>query len=104
MLQAKWTPRCPDEKEVQISLHRLHACSSFISQDERMSESPVVTLEKALGLHFISKDEGMTESHVETLEKAIFSTYSGECASHSFHTLRGALSLMLKKVTMPDSS
>ena len=26
-----------------------------ISQDERMSESPVETLEKALGLHFISK-------------------------------------------------
>ena len=29
--------------------------SAFISQDERMSESPVETLEKALGLHFISK-------------------------------------------------
>ena len=26
-----------------------------ISQDERMSESPVETLEKALGLHYISK-------------------------------------------------
>ena len=55
ILQAKWTPRCPDWKEVQISLQRLHACSSFISQDERMSESPVETVEKALGLHFISK-------------------------------------------------
>ena len=55
MLQAKWTPRCPDKKEVQISVQRLHACSSFISQDERMSESPVETLQKALGLHLISK-------------------------------------------------
>ena len=34
---------------------RLHACSPFISQDERMSVSRVETLEKALGLHFISK-------------------------------------------------
>ena len=69
LLQAKWTRRCPDKKEVQISLQRLHACSSFISQDQRMSESPVETLEKALGLHFISK-MGLTclwqlESHVE---------------------------------------
>ena len=50
-------------------MQRLHACSSFISQDERMSESPVETLAKALGLHFISK-LGLTclwqlESHVE---------------------------------------
>ena len=37
------------------SLQRLHACSSFISQDEMMSESTVETLENALGLHFISK-------------------------------------------------
>ena len=46
-----------------------HACSSFISQYERMSESPVETLQKALGLHLISK-KGLTwlwqlESHVE---------------------------------------
>ena len=69
MLQAKWTPRCHDYKEVQISLQRLHACSSFISQDERMYESPVEKLQKALGLHFISK-RGLTclwkfKSHVE---------------------------------------
>ena len=69
MLQAKWTPKCPDYKEVHISLQRLHACSSFISQDEGMSESPVETLQKALGLHFISK-RGLTclwqlQSHVE---------------------------------------
>ena len=48
-------PEMPCLKEVQISLQKFHACSSFISQDERMSESPVETLEKALGLHFISK-------------------------------------------------
>ena len=50
-------------------MQRHHACSSFITQDERMSESPVESLEKALGLHFISK-MGLTclwqlESHVE---------------------------------------
>ena len=69
MLQAKWTPRCHDLKEGQISLQRLNACSSFISQDERMSESPVETLQKALGLHLISKrghtSLGQLETHVE---------------------------------------
>ena len=69
MLQAKWTPRCPDLKDGQISLQRPNACSSFISQDERMSESPVETLQKALGLHLILK-RGLTslwqlESHGE---------------------------------------
>ena len=69
ILQAKWNPWCPDYKEVQISLQKLHACSSFISQDERMSDSPVETLQKAVGLHFSSK-RGLTciwqrESHVE---------------------------------------
>ena len=68
MLEAKWTPRCPDKKEVQISVQRLHACSSFLSQVERMSESPVATLQKALGLHLISKRDltclWQLESHV----------------------------------------
>ena len=69
MLQAKWTPRCPDKKEVKITLQRFHACSSFMLQDERMSESTVDSLQKALGLHFISK-RGLTclwqlESHLE---------------------------------------
>ena len=69
MLQAKWTPRCPDMKQGQISLQRLHACSSFTLQDERMSESPVETLQKALGLH-LNKKRGFIslwhlESHVE---------------------------------------
>ena len=59
MLQEKWTRRCPGSKEGQISVQRLNACSSFISQDERMSESHVETLQKALGLHLISK-RGLT--------------------------------------------
>ena len=59
MLQAKWTPTCPDSRVGQISLQSLHACSSFISQNERMSENPAETLEKALGLHLISK-RGLT--------------------------------------------
>ena len=69
MLQAKWTPRCPDSKEGQISLQRLHACSSFIWKNERRSQTHVGTLQKALGLHIISK-RGLTslwqlKSHVE---------------------------------------
>ena len=47
-------PRFPDSKEGRIYLQRLNAGSSFISQDERMSESPVENLQKDLGLHFIS--------------------------------------------------
>ena len=69
LLQVKWTPRCPDSKEGQISLQRLNAGSSFIAQDERMSESPIETLQKALGLYLISK-RGLTflwhlERHTE---------------------------------------
>ena len=42
------------------------AAGTWISQDERMSESPVETLEKALGLHFLSKmGLSQLESHVE---------------------------------------
>ena len=69
MPQAKWTPRCSGSKEGQISLQRLNACWSFISQDEKMSESPVETIQKALGLHLISKrgltSFGQLESHVD---------------------------------------
>ena len=52
---SKMDPQMPSLERIPNFLQRLHACSSFISQDERMSESPVETLEKALGLHFISK-------------------------------------------------
>ena len=69
MLQSKWTPRCNDSKEGQISLQSLNACSSFISQDERMSDSPVDILQKSLDLHLISKrvltSRCQLESHVE---------------------------------------
>ena len=54
LLQVKWTLRFPDSKKGRISLQSLNAGSSFISQYERMSESPVDTLQKALGLHLIS--------------------------------------------------
>ena len=53
LLQVKWTPICPDLKEGKISLQMLNAGSSFISQDERMSESLVKNLQKALGHHLI---------------------------------------------------
>ena len=47
-------PEIPDLKEGQISLQRLNAGSSFIAEDQRMSESPIETLQKALGLYLIS--------------------------------------------------
>ena len=65
MLQAKWTPKYPESKEGQISPQSLNGCSSFISQDERMSESPVKTLQKALGLHLTSKRGFTSLWHVE---------------------------------------
>ena len=55
--------------------------SSFTSQDEGMSESPVETLEKALGPHII-RIGGL----------------------RSLDTSRGVRSSMLQKVTIPDSS
>ena len=69
LLQVKWTPGCSDSKEGQIFLQRLNAGSSFISQDESMSESPVETLQKALGLYLFST-RGLTclwqlERHTE---------------------------------------
>ena len=51
--QVEWTLRCPDSKEGQISCSGLNARSSFISQNEGMSESPVETLQKALGPRLI---------------------------------------------------
>ena len=52
-------PRFPDSKEGRIYLQRLNAGSSFISQDEKMSESTLKTLQTDLGLHFNSK-RGLT--------------------------------------------
>ena len=59
----------------------LNAISSFISQDERMSESPVETLQKASGFH-------------------LFWIW----ASHLFDTSRGSWSSVLQKLTMSDTS
>ena len=56
------------------------------------------------GPSLISQEEGISESPVETLKKAIVLNLSGQRASHPFDTSRGALSSMLQKVTMPDSS
>ena len=53
---------------------------------------------------FISQDEGMSESPVETLEKALFPHFIQEEAAHPFDSSRGMQSSMLQKVTMPDSS
>ena len=47
-------PEIPDLKEGQISLQRLNAGSSFIAEDERMSESPLETLQNDLGLYLLS--------------------------------------------------
>ena len=41
------------QKKARFHCSGLNAGSSFISQDEGMSESSVETLEKALGLHLI---------------------------------------------------
>ena len=47
--QVEWTPR----KKAGFPCNALNAGSSFISQDEGMSESPVETIEKALGHRII---------------------------------------------------
>ena len=43
----------PDSEEAQISCSGINSGSSFISQDEDMSESRVKTLEKAIGVSLI---------------------------------------------------
>ena len=52
----------------------------------------------------MSQDEGMSESPVETLEKAVGPASSGQGESYHFDTSRGTLNYMLQKVTMPYSS
>ena len=51
---SEMNPEIPDLKEGQISLQRLNAGSSFIAEDESMSESPIETLQNALRLYLIS--------------------------------------------------
>ena len=53
MSQVEWTPRDPDSKERWTSLQWLQFRLVFHLKDEGMSESPVETLEKAVGVGLI---------------------------------------------------
>ena len=57
-----------------------------------------------LGSCFMSQDEEMSESPVETLEKAVGTASSGQGESHHSDTSRGTRNSMLQKVTIPYSS
>ena len=71
----------PDSKKARFPISGLNLGSCFMSQGEGMSQSPVETLEKAVGLRLI---------------------WTGE--SNHFDTSRGRWNSMLQKVTMPYSS
>ena len=86
LLQVKWTPRCPDSKEGQISLQSLNAGSSFISQDERMTESPVKTLQNALSLHLFSRSCLTSLCHLN--RHAEFSASKFDSAWHFLNIVR----------------
>ena len=77
LLQVKYTPSCPEAKEGRISLQRLNVGSSFISQDERISESPVETIQKALGLPLISTGGLISFCHLERHEEFSVSKVEG---------------------------
>ena len=79
--QVEWTWEALTQKKARFLYTGLNSASSFISQDEGMSESPVEVLEKAIVLRLICS-----------------------CVSHPFDTSRGTRNSMLPKVTMPDSS
>ena len=53
-----------------------------------------------LGSCFMSQDEGMSESPVETLEKAVGLRLIWTGESHNFDTTRGTQISMLQKVMM----
>ena len=69
------------QKKVVLPYSVLNAGSSFISEDEGISESPEETVEKATGPRLIWRG-GLT----------------------SLDNSRGVWSSMLQKMTMPDSS
>ena len=71
----------PDSKKAGFPCSGLNLGSCFMSDDEGISESPVETLEKAVGLHLI---------------------WTG--GSYHFDTSRGTRNSMLQKVTNPYSS
>ena len=56
------------------------------------------------GSSFISQDNGMSESSVETLEKTLVPRLIWPGGLTSLDTLRGSWSSMLQMVTRPDSS
>ena len=64
--QVEWKPRCPDSKEGRISLQLLECRLIFLTQHEAMYESPVETLEIALGARLIWTGS----SHPLTLREA----------------------------------
>ena len=86
LLQVKWTPSCTESKEGRIYLQRLNAGSSFISPDERMSESPVETLQKALGLQLILTRVFRSLWHLE--RKAEFSASKVDDAWHFLNIVK----------------
>ena len=51
--QVEWTPRALTQKKARFPCSDLNSGSSFISQDVGISESPVETLEKAVGFCLI---------------------------------------------------
>ena len=51
--QVEWTREALPQKKARFPCSGLNSGSSFISQDEGMSESPVETLEKAIGFRLI---------------------------------------------------
>ena len=55
------------------------------------------------GSSFISQDEGMSESRVDTVEKTVGLRLIWTGGITSFDISRGTWNLMLQKVTMPDS-
>ena len=79
--QVEWTVKeALTQKKAGIPFNGLNSGSCFMSQDEGMSESPVETVEKAVGCRLIWT-RGIT----------------------SFDTWRGTRNSMLQTVTMPDS-
>ena len=63
--QVEWTPRDPDTKEDGLPCSGLNSASCCITQDEGMSESPVKTLEKAVGLRLIWRGGIISPWHLE---------------------------------------
>ena len=55
----EWTLKCPDSKEGRLSLQWLKCRLSFDSKEERITESPVETVEKAIVL-YLFWTEGLT--------------------------------------------